>query len=101
MRIHSLVHRDDAKNEAGCATVILSGEEIISLNNLLYEKTKSMHGKRKLLILAKDVKLLNAIVQHGGLDSFDIESLAEVDARLSGKERDCGDCVKEGEDESS
>lgn len=92
MRIHSLVHRDDAKNESGFAMVILTGEEIISLNNLLYGATKSMTGKRTLLELAKEVKLLNAIVQHGGLDSFDIETLAEVDARSRGEKRE--GCMK-------
>ena len=80
MRIHSLVHRDDAKNESGFAT-------------------KSMTGKRTLLELAKEVKLLNAIVQHGGLDSFDIETLAEFDARSRGEKREGG--MKEAEDESS
>lgn len=99
MRIHSLVHRDDAKNESGFAMVILTGKEIISLNNLLYEATKSMAGKRTLLELAKEVKLLNAIVQHGGLDSFDIETLAEVDARSRGEKRES--CMKGAEDESS
>ena len=99
MRIHSLVHRDDAKNESGFAIVILTGEEIISLNNLLYGATNSMTGKRTLLELAKEVKLLNAIVQHGGLDSFDIETLAEFDARSRGEKREGG--MKEAEDESS
>ena len=97
MRIHSLVHRDDAKNESGFAMVILTGEEIISLNNLLYGATKSMTGKRTLLELAKEVKLLNAIVQHGGLDSFDIETLAEVDARSRGEKRE--GCMKGAETE--
>lgn len=71
MRIHSLVHRDDAKNENGFAVVILTGEEIISLNNLLYGATKSMTGKRTLLELAKEVKLLNASVSNAqaALDS--------------------------------
>lgn len=99
MRIHSLVHRDDAKNESGFAIVILTGEEIISLDNLLYGATKPMTGKRTLLELAKEVKLLNAIVQHGGLDSFDIETLAEFDARSRGEKRE--GCMKEAEDESS
>lgn len=99
MRIHSLVHRDDAKNENGFAVVILTGEEITSLNNLLYGATKSMTGKRTLLELAKEVKLLNAIVQHGGLDSFDIETLAEADARSRGEKRE--GCMKGAEDESS
>lgn len=99
MRIHSLVHRDDAKNESGFAIVILTGEEIISLNNLLYGATKSMTGKRTLLELAKEVKLLNAIVQHGGLDSFDIETLAEFDTRSRGEKREGS--MKEAEDESS
>ena len=91
MRIHSLVHRDDAKNENGFAVVILTGEEIISLNNLLYGATKSMTGKRTLLELAN--------VQHGGLDSFDIETLAEADARSRGEKRE--GCMKGAEDESS
>ena len=93
MRIHSLVHRDDAKNESGFAMVILT------LNNLLHGATKSMTGKRTLLELAKEVKLLNAIVQHGGLDSFDIETLAEADARSRGEKRES--CMKGAEDESS
>lgn len=87
------------KNESGFAIVILTGEEIISLNNLLYGATKSMTGKRTLLELAKEVKLLNAIVQHGGLDSFDIETLAGFDARSRGEKREGG--MKEAEDESS
>ena len=99
MRIHSLVHRDDAKKEGGSAMVMLTGKEIISLNNLLYGATKSMTGKRTLLELAKEVNLLNALVQHGGLDSFDVETLAEVDARLRGEKRE--GCMKGAEDESS
>ena len=82
MRILSLIHRDDAKNDGGSAIVSFSGEEIIRLNNLLHEATKGVCDKRTVLEMARDVKLLNAVIQHGGVDSFDIEALADADSRI-------------------
>lgn len=83
MRIVSMVIRDDVKGDCrGSAIVELSGDEIIYLNNILYSNTKQMTEKTTPLELAKDVRLLNAIVQHGGIDSFDIGSLAEINERI-------------------
>jgi len=41
-----------------------------------------MLGRTAPLELAKSIKLLNAIVQHGGVDSYDIGLLAEINERL-------------------
>lgn len=86
MRIESMATRDNARKISGEATVSLSSAEITLLNNLLYQATKdeSYHGP--LLKLHKDMKLLNAVVQHGGVDSFDIECLYDVNAREFRKE---------------
>lgn len=82
MKMVSLVIRDDVKGESGGAVVELSGEEIILLSNILYRDTKQMFGRTVPLGLAKSIKLLNAIVQRGGVDSYDIGLLAEINERL-------------------
>lgn len=82
MKMVSLVIRDDVKGESGSAVVELSGEEIIFLSNILYRDTKQILGRAVPLELAKSIKLLNAIVQHGGVDSYDIDLLAEINERL-------------------
>lgn len=82
MKMVSLVIRDDVNGESGSAVVELSGEEIIFLSNILYRDTKQILGRAVPLELAKSIKLLNAIVQHGGVDSYDIGLLAEINERL-------------------
>lgn len=82
MRIRLLIYRDHAKNEPGSAVVELTGEEIVTLNNIIRRATKEQEGKSASLEMAKSSILLNALVQHGGLDSVDILALSEVDERL-------------------
>lgn len=82
MRIRSLIYRDHAKNEPGSAIVELTGEEIVTLNNIIRKATKEQKGKSASLEMAKSSILLNALVQHGSLDSVDILALSEVDERL-------------------
>jgi hypothetical protein len=82
MRIRSLIYRDHSKNEPGSAIVELTGEEIVTLNNIIRKATKEQEGKSASLEMAKSSILLNALVQHGGLDSVDILALSEVDERL-------------------
>ena len=86
MRIESMVTRDDIRKVTGEATVSLNSAEITLLNNLLYQATKdeSYHGP--LLKLYKDMKLLNAAVQYGAIDSFDIGCLYDINKRLFRKE---------------
>lgn len=82
MRIRSLIYRDHAKNELGSAVVELTGEEIVTLNNIIRKATKEQKGKSASLEMAKSSILLNALVQHGSLDSVDILALSDVDERL-------------------
>lgn len=82
MRIRSLIYRDHAKNEPGSAIVELTGEEIVTLNNIIRKATKEQKGKSASLEMAKSSILLNALVQYGSLDSVDILALSEVDERL-------------------
>lgn len=82
MRIRSLIYRDHAKNEPGSAIVELTGEEIVTLNNIIRKATKEQKGKSASLEMAKSSILLNALVQHGCLDSVDILALSEIDERL-------------------
>lgn len=82
MRIRSLIYRDYAKNELGSAVVELTGEEIVTLNNIIRKATKEQKGKSASLEMAKSSILLNALVQHGSLDSVDILALSDVDERL-------------------
>lgn len=82
MKMVSLVIRDDVKGESGSAVVELSGEEIIYLSNILYRETKQMLGRTAQLELAKSIKLLNEIVQHGCVDSYAVGMLAEINERL-------------------
>ena len=82
MRIRSLIYRDHAKNEPGSAIVELTGEEIVTLNNIIRKATKEQKGKSASLEMAKSSILLNALVQHGSLDSVDILALSEGDERL-------------------
>ena len=44
MKMVSLVIRDDVKDENGGAIVELSGEEIIYMNNILFEKREVNRG---------------------------------------------------------
>ncbi len=82
MRIRSLIYRDHAKNEPGSAVVEMTGKEIVTLNNIIRKATKEQDGKSASLEMAKSSILLNALVQHGNLDSVDILALSEVDERL-------------------
>nr|DAO48149.1 MAG TPA: hypothetical protein [Caudoviricetes sp.] len=82
MRIRSLIYRDHAKNELGSAVVELTGEEVVTLNNIIRKATKEQKGKSASLEMAKSSILLNALVQHGSLDSVDILALSDVDERL-------------------
>lgn len=82
MRIRSLIYRDHAKNEPGSAVIELTGEEIVTLNNIIRKATKEKEGKSASLEMTKSSILLNALVQHGGLDSVDILALSEVDEKL-------------------
>ena len=82
MRIRSLIYRDHAKNELGSAVVELTGEEVVTLNNIIRKATKEQKGKSASLAMAKSSILLNALVQHGSLDSVDILALSDVDERL-------------------
>lgn len=82
MRIRSLIYRDHAKNEPGSAVIELTGEEVVTLNNIIRKATKEKEGKSASLEMAKSSILLNALVQHGGLDSVDILALSEVDEKI-------------------
>lgn len=82
MRIRSLIYRDHAKNELGSAVVELTGEEVVTLNNIIRKATKEQKGKSASLEMAKSSILLNALVQHGSLDSVDILALSDIDERL-------------------
>lgn len=82
MRICSLKHRDDERNDPGHIVAEFSGEEMIALNKMVYHATKELHGKSDALELYKSIYLLNALVQHGNLDTEDILILDEIDTRL-------------------
>lgn len=82
MRVCSLKHRDDERNDPGHIVAEFSGEEMIALNKMVYHATKELHGKSDALELYKSIYLLNALVQHGNLDTEDILILDEIDARL-------------------
>ena len=82
MRVCSLKHRDDERNDPGHIVAEFSGEEMIALNKMVYHATKELHGKSDALELYKSVYLLNALVQHGNLDTEDILILDEIDTRL-------------------
>lgn len=82
MRVCSLKHRDDERNDPGHIVAEFSGEEMIALNKMVYHATKEPHGKSDALELYKSIYLLNALVQHGNLDTEDILILDEIDARL-------------------
>lgn len=87
MRICSLESRDDTVKRSGSATVDLSKCEVRLLADALYETTKGKAGvpaKRK---LAREFKLLNALVQHGGLDSVEVSSLQEIDMTIKTEEK--------------
>ena len=90
MRIESMVTRDDIRKVTGEATVSLSSAEITLLNNLLYQATKDESYYGPLLKLHKDMKLLNAAVQYGVVDSFDIECLYNINKRLFRKGESTG-----------
>lgn len=82
MRVCSLKHRDDEKNDPGHIVAEFSGEEMIALNRMVYHATKELHGKSDALELYKSIYLLNALVQHGNLDTNNILILDEINARL-------------------
>lgn len=82
MRVCSLKHRDDERNDPGHIVAEFSGEEMIALNKMVYHATKELHGKSDALELYKSIYLLNALVQHGNLDTEDILILDEIDIRL-------------------
>lgn len=82
MKIRSLIYWDHAKNEPGSAVIEMTGKEIAVLNNILWEATKGQEGKSVSLEMERSSILLNALVQHGGLDSVDILALSDVDERL-------------------
>lgn len=82
MRVCSLKHRDDERNDPGHIVAEFSGEEMIALNKMVYHATKELHGKSDALELYKSIYLLNALVQHGNLDTNDILILDEIDTRL-------------------
>ena len=82
MRVCSLKHRDDERNDPGHIVAEFSGEEMIALNKMVYHATKELHGKSDALELYKSIYLLNALVQHGNLDTKDILILDEIDTRL-------------------
>ena len=82
MRVCSLKHRDDERNDPGHIVAEFSGEEMIALNKMVYHATKELHGKSDALELYKSIYLLNALVQHGNLDTEDILILDEIDTRL-------------------
>lgn len=82
MRVCSLKHRDDERNNPGHIVAEFSGEEMIALNKMVYHATKELHGKSDALELYKSIYLLNALVQHGNLDTEDILILDEIDTRL-------------------
>mgnify|MGYP004487541769 FL=1 len=53
-----------------------------AMRNIIRKATKEQEGKSVSLEMAKSSILLNALVQHGGLDSVDILALSVVDERL-------------------
>ena len=81
MRICLLKHRDDERNDPGHIVVELSGEEMIALNKMVYRATKELHVKSDALELYKSIYLLNALVQHGNLDTNDISIMNEINTR--------------------
>lgn len=86
MRICSLESCDITVKRSGSATVDLSKYEVRLLADALYETTKektSIPAKRK---LAREFKLLNALVQHGGLDSVEVSSLQKIDMTIKEEE---------------
>ena len=87
MRICSLESCDITVKRSGSATADLSKYEVRLLADALYETTKGKTGipaKRK---LAREFKLLNALVQHGGLDSVEVSSLQKIDMTIKEDER--------------
>ena len=82
MRIHSLNYRDDARHNPGSAVVEFTGEETIALRNIIWKATKGEEGKSVSLGMAKTILLLDALVQHGGLDTADILAISNIDERL-------------------
>lgn len=79
MQIKSLNQRDDAKKDAGSATVELSGLELIALSNILCKVTKEAECRSEILLgMAKAVYTANSIVQHGSLDRIDLQKLEEL-----------------------
>lgn len=58
MRVCSLKHRDDERNDPGHIVAEFSGEEIIALNKMMYHATKELHGKSDALELYKSIYLL-------------------------------------------
>lgn len=82
MRIVSLIGRDDFQKTDGGAVISLAANEITLLNNLLYQVTKEASYQGPLLTLHRDMMLLNAIVQHRGVDSFDIDFLHNLNRRI-------------------
>ena len=87
MRICTLRSRDDATKRKGSATVDLAEYEVRMLADALRDSMRDKTGipvKRK---LAREFKLLNALVQHGGLDSVEVSSLQEIDMTIKTEEK--------------
>lgn len=97
MRICSLKHRDDKRNDPGHIVAEFSGEEMIVLNNMVYHATKELYGKSEALEMYKSIYFLNALVQHGNLDTCDILILNDIDTRLHQDERSVAAAVQEKE----